>query len=198
MLAGDETTGVCLMALDEGLDTGCVYGRVEVPIGDSTTAAELRGELVRVGTDLLVGSLRTGLGRCEPQSEDGVTYAAKLTADDLRLDWSMPVSRLDRQIRVGGAWTTWRGERFKIHRAVPVDGGDAVGAGSAGVGTPTGDLDPGTVWGSTRTVLVRAADGDLRLEQVQPAGRPSMGAGDWANGASPFGSRLGDHGTGSS
>ncbi len=197
MLAGDDITGVCLMALDEGLDTGCVYGQVEVPIGGSTTAADLRCELVRAGTDLLVDSLRTGLGACEPQRGDGVTYAAKLTVDDLRLDWSGPVAQLDRQIRVGGAWTTWGGERFKIHRATPAGDTDSVGGDLAGDLLPASDAAPGTIWGTRRAVMVRAADGDLRLGQVQPAGRASMSAGDWANGASPFGDLLGGQGTGS-
>lgn len=196
MLAGDAVTGVCLMALDEGLDTGCVYGRVEVPIGVSTTAADLRGELVRAGTDLLLESLRTGLGRCVPQSDVGVTYADKLTADDLRLDWNGQVAYLDRQIRVGGAWTTWGGERFKIHRAAPLRGNRTVGEDLAETPSIPVGAEPGTVWGTRRAVMVHAADGDLRLEQVQPAGRPSMGAGDWANGASPFGDRLGAHGVG--
>lgn len=188
LLAGDDVTGVCLMALEEGLDTGCVYGRVEVPIAATTTAAELRDDLVRLGTDLLVRSLDVGLGPCEPQEDSSATYAAKLSPSDLRLDWSGPVHLLDRQVRVGGAWTTWGGERFKVHRAEPFDA-DAAGPDVP----PSDDLQPGTLWGSRHAVMVHASDGDLRLEQVQPAGKAPMRAVDWANGSSPLGSRFDDH-----
>lgn len=187
LLAGDESTGVCLMALEEGLDTGCVYDRAEIGIGAFTTAADLRTELVSVGTDLLVDSLDRGLGRCEPQDDSYATYAAKLTVDDLRLDWSGSVVQLDRQVRVGGAWTTWGGERFKVHRARPALPGDR----SLSIGVPDDAASPGTIWGDRRAVMVRAGDGDLEIQQVQPAGKASMGADAWANGASPFGERLG-------
>ncbi|MEI2699389.1 MAG: hypothetical protein V9E94_14000 [Microthrixaceae bacterium] len=89
------------------------------------------------------------------------------------------------------------GERFKIHRATPAGDTDSVGGDLAGDLLPASDAAPGTIWGTRRAVMVRAADGDLRLGQVQPAGRASMSAGDWANGASPFGDLLGGQGTGS-
>ena len=121
LLAGDEVTGVCLMALEEGLDTGGVYARREVPIGPETTAAELRSELVDVGTALLVDTLAAPLGEPEPQTGE-VTYAAKLTSDDLEIDWSQRAVDLHRLIRVGGAWTTFRGKRLKINAAELHDG----------------------------------------------------------------------------
>lgn len=182
ILAGDRVTGVCLMKVDEGLDTGCVYGRAEVPLGDDTTAAVLREELVRVGTDLLVDSLREGLGDCSAQPVEGVTYAAKLTAEDLRLDWSASVAEALRVVRVGGAWTSWRGERLKVHDAVPV-----VPSGSDG-----GSAVPGTLIPVGRGIAVRTGDGLLELLRVQPAGRAPMSATDWVNGAHPAGERLGD------
>jgi methionyl-tRNA formyltransferase len=186
LLAGDRVTGVCLMRVDEGLDTGCVYDRVEVPIGPTTTAAELRDQLVVAGTDLLVGALGAGLGPCTPQPEDGVTYAAKLTPADLELDWRSDRATLDRLVRVGGAWTTFRGERFKVHELTRPEPG------------PTdppvaGDPPPaGTVTVRNGAVVVRCGDAEVHLARVQPAGRPPMGAQDWANGASPDGAVLGD------
>jgi methionyl-tRNA formyltransferase len=125
LLAGDDTTGVCVMALEEGLDTGGVYARREVPIGPETTAAELRTELVAVGTDLLVDTLDRPLaawiGEPEPQVGE-ITYAAKFTADDFEIDWTRPATEIHRLIRVGGAWTTFRGKRLKIHHAHLIDG----------------------------------------------------------------------------
>lgn len=121
VLAGDEMTGVCLMDLEEGLDTGGVHARVDVPIGSHTTADQLRAELVEVGTTLLAAELAGGLGEAEPQLGDA-TYAAKIGPDDLRLDWTAPAIENLRKVRVGDAWTTFRGERCKIHSAEVVDG----------------------------------------------------------------------------
>jgi methionyl-tRNA formyltransferase len=125
LLAGDEITGVCVMALEEGLDTGGVYARREVPIGPETTAADLRAELVDVGTDLLVetlgASLSTWLDHPSPQVGE-VTYAAKLVPADFEIGWDRPAEESHRLIRVGGAWTMFRGKRLKIVEARLVDG----------------------------------------------------------------------------
>ena len=120
-MAGDDVTGVCVMQVAEGLDTGDVYASVDVPIGPRATAAELRGELVDAGTALLVDQLRNGLGRPTPQVGEP-TYAAKITPEELRIDWTRPAIELDRLVRVGGAWTTWRGNRIKVIEAEIVDG----------------------------------------------------------------------------
>ena len=121
LLAGDGVTGVCVMAVEEGLDTGGVYAVEEVPIGPTATADELRRTLVDVGTRLLVETLAAGLGRPAPQVGEA-TYAAKIDPAELRIDWSRPPEQIDRLIRLGGAWTTFRGTRFKIHEALLVDG----------------------------------------------------------------------------
>jgi methionyl-tRNA formyltransferase len=167
LLAGDDRTGVCLMRLEEGLDTGPVFAREEVAIAPTATGDELRRELVEVGTRLLVDSLRNGLG--EPEEQTGEpTYAAKITPDELQLDWSRPAGELDRVIRLGGAWTWFRGKRFKVHQAELIDaaaGGDEI----------AGDVV-----------------GGLRLITVQPEGRAPMGFADFARGARPApGERLG-------
>ncbi len=125
ILAGDAVTGVCVMAVEEGLDTGGVYARREVPITATTTAAELRTELVAVGSELLVETLQQPIdgwiGSPEPQVGEP-TYAAKLSAADREIDWEAPVEDIDRVIRVGGAWTTFRGKRLKVLAASIVDG----------------------------------------------------------------------------
>jgi methionyl-tRNA formyltransferase len=125
ILAGDDVTGVCVMALEEGLDTGGVYARREVRIGPETTAAELRLELVEVGTRLLIDTLTAPLSEWieHPESQRGeVTYAAKFTPADFEIDWTKPTIDIHRLIRVGGAWTTFRGKRLKINEARHIDG----------------------------------------------------------------------------
>lgn len=113
LLAGDAVTGVCLMQIDEGLDTGGIYDRREVQIGPETTAAELRHELVQVGSAMLVDNLHNGLGEPQPQIGE-VSIATKIRSEDLRIDWSLPARDIHRIIRVGGAWTTFRGSRMRI------------------------------------------------------------------------------------
>ena len=122
LLAGDAETGVCLMQLEKGLDTGPVYARVTVPIGARATAADLREQLVHVGTDLLVNALASPLPEPVPQTGD-VTYAAKITPADLRIDWTAEPAAIDRLVRMGGAWTMFRGKRLKV-LAAELDGPD--------------------------------------------------------------------------
>jgi len=118
LLAGDAETGVCVMRVEEGLDTGGVYARQAVPIGPRQTADELRNELVQVGARLLVDTLAAAeaageLPAPEPQQGEPL-YAAKIDPAELRIDWSRDLSAIDRLIRLGGAWTTWRGKRVKL------------------------------------------------------------------------------------
>jgi len=174
LLAGDAETGVSLMAVERELDAGAVYTRRTLPIGPRATAAELRAELVVMGTAMLVDLLGGPLPDPQPQQGE-VTYAVKLDADDLLLDWGAPASDLDLVVRVGGAWTTWRGERIKVVSAVPVD-----------VSGPPGTL------ADARAGTIPAGDGGLRLDVVQPAGRAAMTWTAFANGARPVtGERLG-------
>jgi len=158
VLAGDEVTGVDLMVVEEGLDTGAVYDRAEVTIGPDETVDELRSRLTDEGTRLLVTNLRDGLGTPSPQVGEP-TYAHKIDPAELRIDWSQPAVAVHRLVRVGGAWTTFRGKRLKVWRT-SVSDGDA----AAGVDVPAGD-------------------GTVRLLEVQPEGKPRMPAAAWANGA---------------
>jgi len=155
ILAGDERTGVDLMVVEEGLDTGAVHARVEVPIGPDETAQELRSRLVDAGTELLVAALRDGLGEPTPQQGEPI-YAHKLGPDDLLIDWHAPAEHVHRQVRVGGAWTTRSGERLKIWRT-------SLEPSDTGVVHPTG-TEP------------------IELLEVQPSGKRRMPARDWANG----------------
>jgi methionyl-tRNA formyltransferase len=160
LLAGDDITGVCLMQLEEGLDTGGVYVRAEVPIAPDATGDSLRHELVDVGTRVLLEALASGLGQPEPQQGEP-TYAAKIQPDDLRLDHLQPAAARHRVIRLGGAWTTFRDKRFKVIEASLIDP-DACG-----------------------DEIVGDTVGGLRLSVVQPEGKAPMSWRDFANGARP-------------
>ena len=166
ILAGDNNTGVCVMAVEEGLDTGAVYACAEVPIGPEDTLEELRATLTDLGTDLLLDVLRDGLP--EPRPQDGEpTYAAKIEPHEHRLDWGRPAVELHRVVRLGQAWTTFRGARLKVRRAGLVEGADV---------PPPGVIDPDRL-------VVGAAGGGLELLEVQPEGRPVQPASAWRNGA---------------
>jgi methionyl-tRNA formyltransferase len=134
-----------------------------VPIGPRATAAELRDVLVAAGTDLLVDTLARPLQEPAPQHGE-VTYAAKIEPFELEIDWTTPATSIDRWIRVGPAWTTFRGRRLKVLAGLPVDGGAAPGAIGADGCVGTGD-------------------GLLRLDTVQPEGRGPMAWAAFANGA---------------
>ena len=181
ILAGDAVTGVCLMDVEEGLDTGAVYRRLELPIGPSETAAELTARLAEAGAGLLVEALSEGLGQPVPQ-EGEATYAAKIEAEDLHLDWSRGSLILHRVVRVGRAWTTWRGQRLLVLGAEPVDGPVAEGASAVppAAGALVGDV-------------VLTGSGGLRLLTVQPEGRRALAGAEWVRGARPApGERLGE------
>lgn len=179
ILAGDDRTGVCVMEVAEGLDTGDVFASVELSIAAAETADELRSRLVAAGTDLLVDTLSSGLGVGTRQSDDGVTYAHKISAEDRCLDWTLPAEQVLRTVRIGGAWTTWHGARFKVHAASVV--ADSVVADSV-IGEPGVFVDPTTV---------ACGGGALLLTVVQPEGKPRMDAADWSRGAHPTGEGLG-------
>lgn len=167
LLEGDDVTGVCLMALEEGLDTGGVYRREERPIGPTDTLASLRGDLVEIGSQMLVSALTEGLGDPEPQVGEP-TYAKKIQPDELHLDLEDPAVVIDRVIRLGRAWTTFDGSRFRIWEATVI--------------ADRHDLAPGELVIDKSSVLLGCGQGALALVTVQPEGKARMGARDWANG----------------
>lgn len=120
LLAGDERTGVGVMRVEEGLDTGGLYAEREVEIGTETTADELRSTLVDVGTELLLDvvgrPVDDWIDAARPQVGEPV-YADKVDKSELEIDWSEPVDVTHRRIRLGGAWTTFRGKRLKVLEA---------------------------------------------------------------------------------
>jgi methionyl-tRNA formyltransferase len=171
ILAGDAETGVDIMQLEEGLDTGGIYAEERITIGPEESADELRGRLVALGTELLVRTLADGLGEPTPQQGEP-TYAAKLDPSEFELDWSRPAVELHRVVRLGRAWTTFRGKRLKVLAARL--------AASSG--------EPGVIDGD----VVGTGDGGLELLTVQPEGRGPQAASAWRNGARPLpGERLG-------
>ncbi len=189
LLAGDTDTGVGLMQLEEGLDTGPLFGEVRVSIQPDDTGDSLRDTLTAVGGDLLVRSLQGGLGTPRPQVGEPL-YAAKLSIHDLRIHWTEPAEVIDRQIRLGGAWTTADGRRLKVIRATLVHGADdACGVDDVGqiaeVGPDDGigQLSNVRVVGQLTGSVVQTGRGVLRLETVRPEGKGAMAVKDWLNGA---------------
>ena len=165
ILAGDAETGVGIMDVEEGLDTGAVYAEERVTIGADETADELRRRLVGIGTRLLVEQLAHGLGPARPQ-EGEPTYAAKIEPDELRIDWSQPADHVHRVIRLGRAWTTFRDHRLHI---------PAARLDNEHTGQGPGVLD-GLVAGT--------GDGrGIELVRVKPEGRGEQDAAAWRNGA---------------
>ena len=173
VLAGDGETGVCLMALEEGLDTGAVYRRVSTPIDPDEPVTVLRDRLVGIGTAMLIEALADGLGSAQRQVGEA-TYAKKLDPSEFELCFERPATELHRLVRLGVAWTTFRGRRLKVHET-RLAAGDAAG-------------DAGLLEG----LNVRCGQGRLELVRVQPEGKGSMDAAAWRNGVRPTpGERLG-------
>ena len=169
LLSGDEQTGVCLMQVEEGLDTGAVLGRSTMAITTSTTADDIRSTLMDAGTKLLLDQLRDGLR--EPVAQQGEsTYAKKIEPAELRIDWSDSAEHISRLVRLGGAWSLFRGKRLKIHEAIVVDGASDA---------------PGTVRIDKATAHIATSRGSLDVRVVQPEGKPRMDITSWINGARP-------------
>jgi methionyl-tRNA formyltransferase len=167
ILAGDTETGVCLMRIEEGLDTGGIYASASTPIEPEETAGELHESLTALGTRLLLEHLPR-VPETEPVPQEGEpTYAEKLTVDEFRIDGSRAAPEIARVVRAGnprpGAWMVVDGKRVKIWRARP----------EAGDGEPSVVRRPGE--------LV-TTDAVLRLDEVQPEGKPRMTGQAWMAG----------------
>ncbi|MEU7589727.1 methionyl-tRNA formyltransferase [Micromonospora sp. NPDC049230] len=175
VLHGDELTGASVFQLEEGLDTGPVYGTLTDEIRATDTSGDLLERLADSGAGLLVAvldAIADGTARAEPQPADGVSLAPKLTVDDARVRWGDPAFAVDRRIRActpaPGAWTTLRGERVKLGPVVPVPDGP--------------ELKPGELLVEKSRVLAGTATVPVRLGEVRAAGKRAMGATDWARG----------------
>lgn len=170
ILAGDTETGVCLMQLEEGLDTGGIIDRYHMTISETTTAEEVRARLIVEGTDLLLRHLSSGWFDVHPQ-EGVATVAPKISAEERRIDWNRSAVEVSRLIRIGDAWTGFRGRRMKIHAARVFQG------------ESSGDERPGTIIESASDVVVRCGSGSLVVTIVQAEGRPRLDAMQWVRGA---------------
>jgi methionyl-tRNA formyltransferase len=177
VIAGDDVTGACTFALEEGLDTGPVYGVLTEQVQPTDTSGDLLGRLAVSGARLLVATLdgiEDGSLSPVPQPADGVSLAPKITVEDARVDWSAPALRVDRLVRgctpAPGAWTTFRGERLKLGPVTLVPAGEADA------------LEPGQVVADKRGVRVGTGSGPVQLGEVQPQGKKPMPASAWANG----------------
>ena len=173
VMAGDAMTGVCVMAMDEGLDTGDEISRAEVPIAEDTTAGDLHDQLAVLGAPLMVAALR-GIAAGDlsplPQPETGITYAKKIDKAEARIDWRLRGEALDCLIRglspYPGAWCEWQGDRVKVLLAQPV--------------AASHDAAPGTVLDDK--LLVACGSGAMRLLRLQRSGKGVMSAADFLRG----------------
>jgi methionyl-tRNA formyltransferase len=169
ILEGDRETGVTIMQMDEGLDTGAMLMRGAVPIGPETTAGALTNTLARLGARLIVEALdRLDALPTQAQPEAGVTYAKKLTRDEARLDWRAAAARLERQVR---AFDPWPGAFFVL-------GDERIRVLAAAV--EAGGGIPGTVLDERLTIV--CGEGSLRPTRLQRAGRGAMNAADFLRG----------------
>ena len=172
VLAGDASAGATTFRIVLDLDAGPTFAAIHEPIGPEDTAGDLLERLSVSGAQLLVETIDAIADGAQPtpQPEAQVTYASKLGVEDAQIDWSRPADVVDRLIRgctpSPGAWTTFRGERFKI--------------GSARVTTQP--LDPGVLAVTKRSVQVGTGTWALELGRVQAQGKNPMAAPDWARG----------------
>lgn len=174
VMAGDAETGACVFRLVRELDAGDVYATLRTPIGPRETSGELLDRLAGDGARLLVevmDALAAGNAQPQPQPTEGVTHAAKITVADAEVDWTAGDDEIDRLVRgcapAPGAWTTFRGERFKVLAARPV-GGDRLPAGQ--------------IRATKRSLEVGTGTRPVALDVVQAQGKKSMAGADWARG----------------
>jgi methionyl-tRNA formyltransferase len=179
VLAGDEITGATTFQLEAGLDTGPVFGVITEAIRPTDTSGDLLARLAVSGAGLLVATMdgiEDGSLVAIPQPDDGISHAAKLNPDDVRVDWSAPALHIDRLIRAAtpapGPWTTHRDKRLKLGPvtlapdAEPLAPGELRLVGKQGVFAGTGSVP-------------------VRLGEVRPEGKPVMAADAWARGLRP-------------
>ncbi|MFH8801508.1 methionyl-tRNA formyltransferase [Streptomyces sp. NPDC017936] len=175
IMAGDEITGASTFLIEEGLDSGPVYGTVTEEIRHTDTSGDLLTRLAFAGAGLLAATMdgiEDGSLKAVPQPNEGVTLAPKITVEDAHVDWRAPALRVDRVVRgctpAPGAWTVFRGERLKLIQVQPVPGRD--------------DLAPGALAVGKNSVHVGTGSYAVELLWVQAQGKKPMRAADWARG----------------
>ncbi|MCB5165291.1 methionyl-tRNA formyltransferase [Streptomyces bambusae] len=175
VMAGDEMTGASTFRIEEGLDTGPVFGVLTEQVRPTDTSGDLLTRLAFAGAGLLAATMdgiEDGTLRAEPQPADGVTMAPKITVDDACVDWTAPALRADRVVRgctpAPGAWTVFRGERLKLIQL--------------GLAPERTDLAPGDLAPAKNSVHVGTGSHAVELLWVQPQGKKPMKGADWARG----------------
>jgi methionyl-tRNA formyltransferase len=173
ILAGDRETGVSIMRMEPGLDSGPVLHRVSAPIDEAETAGSLTGRLSVLGASALVEALSlfsAGGAVAQPQDSAAATYAPKITRDMARMEWTRDAASLERQVRAfdpaPGAWTSLNGASVKLFGGMA-----AVGAG-----------EPGTVLAASDRLIVAGGTGAIAVSEVQPAGRNRLTVEEWVRG----------------
>ena len=176
LLAGDPQSGVCIMGMDAGLDTGPVYHRISIPLDPRETGGGLHDKLAVLGARALLEALpgiADGSRGAEPQDPGLATYAHKLSKEESAIDWTQPALAIDRQVRAFDprpvAQTQFQGEPLRIWSAQAAD-------------APTTQAAPGTVVGADRTgIRVATGAGLLTITRLQPPGKRPMDAADFLN-----------------
>jgi methionyl-tRNA formyltransferase len=173
LLAGDRETGISIMQMDAGLDTGAILSRHSLPIAADDDAGALHDRLAALGAEAIVttlAELAAGRARAVPQPENGVTYAAKIEKSDARLHWTQPALVLERAVRAfrpaPGAYALLDGAPVKIWRAGLVDRHGA----------------PGEVLQAADTIVVACAEGALAVSELQRAGARRLSAPEFLRG----------------
>ena len=164
ILAGDTKSGVCVMEVGNEFDVGGVFSRQEVEILARDTTETLRDRLIEAGCELLVSTLDNGLGEPTPQ-EGEIVWAEKIIPREREIEWELEAEKIDRLVRIGGAWTTFAGKRFKIWKA------EATSQEIKG--------QPGQLVGDQ----VATGKGSLRLIEVQSQNRARQAFDSWKLGA---------------
>ncbi|MFD3547714.1 methionyl-tRNA formyltransferase [Streptomyces sp. NPDC058655] len=175
IMAGDQVTGASTFQIEEGLDSGPVYGILTEEIRPTDTSGDLLTRLAFAGSGLLVATMdgiEDGTLRAVAQPLDGISLAPKITVEDARIDWTAPAMRADRVVRgctpAPGAWTVFRGERLKLISLGPVP--------------DRTDLEPGELSPAKNNVYAGTGSHAVELLWVQPQGKKPMRAADWARG----------------
>lgn len=182
IINGEAVTGITLMYMAEGLDTGDMIAKAEVPIEETDTAGTMFEKLSQAGAKLLqqeLPRLVKGKVDAEPQDEAKATYAPNLTRDDEKIDWSRSSREIYNQIRglvpYSGGFTLWNGEVFKVWAAANPSSAQVISS----------EAQPGTVLGlHEEGIVVKTGDGSLTLLTVQPSGKKAMDAAQFVRGTS--------------
>jgi methionyl-tRNA formyltransferase len=184
LLAGDAETGITIMQMDAGLDTGPMLLACPVPIGARDEGGALHDRLAALGAEAIVAAIaefQAGRLTPVPQPADGVTYASKIRKEEARIDWTAPADAIDRQVRAFNPWpvaeTRWQDRQLRVWTAEPL---------------PAASGEPGqVVEASGAGIVVAAGEGALRLTRVQLAGRRAMTAAEFLNAHPLAGARFG-------